>query len=265
MSRISTQEFKLEVPEGHVYARKWSPENPSFDVPLVLLHDSLGSVDLWREFPQSLAKQLSRSVIAYDRLGFGKSAARTTLPSIHFIEEEATDYFPYIKQQLGIDRYLLLGHSVGGAMSINIAARDADCQGVITMAAQAFVEQQTISEIARAKTLFAQPGQLERLQKWHGENARWVLNAWTDVWLNPEFANWSLESSISDVKCPILALHGEEDEYGSVAFPEFIAGKSRGPAAMHVLKQCGHMPHKEKTEEVISSIRDFLGQYSVAA
>lgn len=259
MSRTTIEEVKVEVPGGRVYVKRWTPETASTESPLILLHDSLGSADLWRDFPLMLAENLTRCVVAYDRLGFGKSDARSALPSIEFIEEEAIKYFPAIKAYLSIQHYVLFGHSVGGSMAINIAARDPDCEAVVTVSAQAFVEDLTVKGIKDAQQNFKQLGQLARLEKWHGPKAKWVLQAWTDVWLSPAFANWSLQPSIGRVRCPILAIHGEKDEYGSPAFPKFISENVGGPARMLLLKNCGHMPHKEKTIEVIGAVKDFLG------
>ena len=258
MSSTKIEEFEIEVTGGIIYAKKWTPETTSTDSPLILLHDSLGSVDLWKDFPSELAENLSRCVVAYDRLGFGKSSARDTLPSSDFIEEEAIKFFPAIKEYLSLNKYALSGHSVGGGMAINIAARDTDCEAVVTMSAQAIVEELTVRGIAEAKQMFTQPGQLERLQKWHGDKAKWVLHAWTDVWLSEAFASWSLQSSIGCVRCPVLAIHGENDEYGSLAFPEFISENAGGQADMLILKNCGHMPHNEKPEAVISAVKQFL-------
>lgn len=248
----------VEVPGGHVYVKKWTPVNDSSESPIILIHDSLGSVDLWADFPLVLAESLSRCVVAYDRLGFGKSDARDELPSIKFIEEEAITYFPFIKEYLSIQHYVLFGHSVGGGMAINIASHDPDCDAVVTVSAQAFVEGLTLKGIEASKQMFEQLGQLGRLERWHGKKAKWVLHAWTDVWLSPEFADWSLQQVIGRVHCPVLAIHGENDEYGSSAFPEFISNNVGGPAAKLLLKNCGHMPHKEKTQEVIGAVKEFL-------
>jgi pimeloyl-ACP methyl ester carboxylesterase len=258
MSRIHTEDHRIEVPGGHVHARVWLPEKTVSEVPVVLLHDSLGSVDLWRDFPAILAGALSRTVMAYDRLGFGKSDARHDPPSLNFIEEEAATYFPFVKSGLSISKYILLGHSVGGGMAIHIAARDKDCMGVVTMASQAFVEDLTLRGIEQAKREFEQPGQLERLEKWHGGKAAWVLRAWTDVWLSPDFSTWSLEPCIGKLACPVLAIHGDRDEYGSRAFAESIAGKAKGPSTLLILEDCGHMPHREKTDAVIQAVKHFI-------
>ena len=252
-------EYGIEVPGGNVFARKWTPLTPSSDTPVVLLHDSLGSVGLWREFPVALAEGLSRPVIAYDRLGFGRSDARIQLPGCGFIEEEATLYFPALKKGLSLGAYVLFGHSVGGGMAVNIAARDPDCAAVITESCQALVEDLTIAGIREAQRQFEQPGQMERLEKWHGKKAAWVLSAWTETWLSPEFSNWSLGDCIGKVACPLLAIHGDRDEFGSLAAPKYIASRAGGFSEVLVLTDCGHVPHAEQRDRVIDAVRVFLG------
>jgi pimeloyl-ACP methyl ester carboxylesterase len=258
MNDLLTQSYEIAGPGWKIHAKQWMPAKPSAQIPIVLLHDSLGSVDLWRDFPERLALGLSRSVIAYDRLGFGQSDPRTELPGLDFIAEEAVKYFPVVKKGLSLTRYVLFGHSVGGSMAIEIAARDAGCAAVITMASQAFVEERTAAGIRDAMRVFEQPGQIERLEKWHGAKARWVLRAWSDLWLSPEFAGWSLAERIGQVVCPVLAIHGDRDEYGSIAFPEFIVRGTGGRSQMLILENCGHMPHKEKLAEVVEAVKVFL-------
>jgi pimeloyl-ACP methyl ester carboxylesterase len=175
----------LPVPGGNVFVRRWSLRRSDFP-PIILLHDSLGSVELWRDFPVALANATNREVIAYDRLGFGKSSPRTELPSADFIRDEAETFFPVVRRALGIARFSLFGHSVGAAMALMVAALQGDgCEAVITESAQAFVEPRTLSGIRSAKAEFNDPDQFAKIAKWHGENARWVLDAWTEVWLSP--------------------------------------------------------------------------------
>ena len=143
-------------------------------------------------------------------------------------------------------------------MAINIAANDKECDGLVTLAAQAYVEDITLNGIIQAKKIFAQPGQIARLEKWHPQKASWVLSAWTDRWLDDAFRQWSLDYCIKNVSCPVLAVHGDQDEYGSNGFPEFISSKTSGPATQLILKDCGHVPHKEKTEEVLNAIFAFI-------
>jgi pimeloyl-ACP methyl ester carboxylesterase len=248
----------LDVKGGTVFARRWQPAAVSTGVPLVLLHDSLGCVDLWRDFPGTLARRLGRPVVAYDRLGFGLSSARNQPPGPEFIREEAEEFFPAVLQGLGIAGFALFGHSVGGAMALLAAARAGDrCTAVVSESAQAFVEDRTVAAVRRAKALFQQPEQFERLARWHGAKARWVLDAWTGVWLSPEFAPWSLGPDLPLVGCPVLVLHGDEDEYASARFPQFIRDRVGGPAEMHVLGGCGHVPHRERPDVVTELVARF--------
>jgi pimeloyl-ACP methyl ester carboxylesterase len=258
VSIVTSKELFVDVEGGSIYIKKWIPETLKYTSPIVLMHDSLGCVDLWRNFPEELARSLSCTVIAYDRLGFGRSSVNENTPSVNFVWDEADYYFSHIKSAAQFSTYYLFGHSVGGAMSIGIAATDKECIGVITESAQAFVEKMTIKGIAQAQTLFQDPKQMERLKKWHGNKASWVLSAWVDVWLSAEFSSWSLAPRIGKVTCPVLALHGDRDEYGSTAFPTYIAGNTAGESSIIILENCGHVPHKEKMDDVINYTRLFL-------
>jgi pimeloyl-ACP methyl ester carboxylesterase len=258
MTIVTSKEMFIDVKGGSIYIKKWIPENLKCTSPIVLMHDSLGCVDLWRDFPEELARSLSCVVIAYDRLGFGRSSVNENTPGINFVWDEADFYFSHIKSAAQFSTYYLFGHSVGGGMSIGIAATDNECIGVITESAQAFVEEITIKGIKEAQTLFQSPEQIERLKKWHGNKANWVLSAWIDVWLSAEFLSWSLEPRIGKVTCPVLALHGDRDEYGSTAFPEYIVGNTAGESSMIIIENCGHVPHKEKMDEVINHTKSFI-------
>jgi len=255
----------VQVPGGKVFVRRWTMSHSS-GPPIVLLHDSLGSVDQWRDFPAALARAAHRDVIAYDRLGFGRSTARVERPSIDFISEEARTFFPAIRRALGITRFALFGHSVGGAMALAIAASQSEsCDAVVTEAAQAFVEPRTLAGIRSAKAQFGDPEQFEKLTKWHGDKARWVLDAWTEVWLSPQFSSWELDQHLREVTCPVLAIHGDLDEYGSAEFPRRITSTVKGRAELAILRQCGHVPHRERSEEVLRLTSSLLERSALKA
>lgn len=254
-------ETYLPLEGGRIFVKTWTPDAVSTKVPVLMLHDSLGCVDLWRDFPETLCERLGRTIIAYDRLGFGRSDARTGRPSLRFVEDEAEEIFPQLYTALGLGRFVLLGHSVGGGMATNIAARHSDaCEALITVSAQAFVEERTVAGIARAKQHFEDPAQFARLTRYHGDKARWVLDAWTGTWLSTDFADWSLFDVLPQVTCPVLAVHGESDEYGSHRFPESIAEKASGLASALILENCGHIPHREQPEALLDAIDRFLGR-----
>ncbi|WP_373686032.1 alpha/beta fold hydrolase [Acinetobacter sp. YH12027] len=145
-----------------LYTKAWQPETTDKDAtlaPIILMHDSLGSVDLWRDFPAQLAAESCRTVIAYDRLGFGRSSANPHLLSTDFVYAEARQGFKALLQHYSIQQFIVMGHSVGGGMSVVIATEyQEQCHGLITIAAQYEVEELTLSGIREAKTGFAQPG-----------------------------------------------------------------------------------------------------------
>jgi pimeloyl-ACP methyl ester carboxylesterase len=267
MSLIQSQDLRVATGRGHLFARRWAPGSTAAarSSPVVLFHDSLGSVELWRDFPERLAQATGRQIVAYDRLGFGRSDAFPgTLPA-SFIRDEAIGSFRALREQLGLETFVALGHSVGGCMAVATAAHYPDhCQGLITESAQAFVEPRTLEGIRQARRAFAEPGQLERLQRYHGDKAAWVLSAWIETWLSTAFADWRLDEDLRRVQCPTLALHGDRDEYGSVIHPQRIAEGVAGPATRQVFAACGHVPHREMAEPVLAAIVDWQKAHATA-
>lgn len=250
-------------PRGRLFARSWTPAAADTNAaPLVLLHESLGCVALWRDFPRALAEATGRRVVAYDRLGFGQSDPRDGAMPLDFIADEARHVFPAMLDQLGIDRCALFGHSVGGGMAVHCAAEWPDrCATLITESAQAFVEDRTVQGLHAAQALFTQPAQMARLARYHGDKAPWVLAAWLDTWLSPAFASWTLAEVLPRVTCPVLALHGTDDQYGSLAHPEQIAASVRGPARLTVMPLTGHVPHREHTAHVAATVAAWLREW----
>jgi pimeloyl-ACP methyl ester carboxylesterase len=247
-------------PGGRLFARQWQPEPAGAGLAtVVLLHDSLGCVELWRDFPASLAAATGRRVIAYDRLGFGRSDARIGRPPIDFIAQEASATWPLVRAQLEIGRFAVVGHSVGGGMAVEIAAHEAAaCAAQVTMAAQAVVEDRTLAGLRVARRQFADPAQVERLARYHGDKAAWALDAWLGRWLDPAFAAWTLDTALPRVTCPVLAIHGDQDEYGSAAHPRRIVEGVAGPSRLEMLAGGGHIPYREQPELVTRLIADFL-------
>ncbi len=259
----------VQTPQGRIFVREWTPvgQNPAATptlAPIIMFHDSLGAVSLWRDFPQALSAATGRTVYAYDRLGFGQSDARSDQPSLHFVSEEASKYFPKLREQLGIGHFVVLGHSVGGGMAVcSAAASPDDCDAVITIGAQAFVEECTKQGIREAQSLYSDPTPFSRLARYHGDKTRWVLDAWIESWLHPDFADWSVKEQLAQLRSPTLAIHGELDEYGSAVQPEIISGLSGGkPSRMVLLKGLGHVPYREDQALVVSHIADFLREHA---
>lgn len=222
---------------------------------------------MWRGFPAALGVATGRPVIAYDRLGFGRSDPRSDkLAPADFIADEARSYFPILHEQLGLRKFALFGHSVGGAMAVHCAAQFAsDCVALVTEAAQVFPDNRTLQSIRSAREQFKDNKQLERLKKYHAEKTTWVIEAWTESWLHPDFASWSIATVLSQVVCPVLAIHGIHDEYGTTRHPEMIGQLSSGPSRVEIIPDTYHVPHRERQAMIVSLVADFLSSVQQAS
>ncbi|WP_414475231.1 alpha/beta fold hydrolase [Microvirga sp. M2] len=255
---IEETESWIRIEEGRLFAKSWTPRAPGIEdlAPILLFHDSLGCVELWRSFPKALARATGRRVIAYDRLGFGRSDPYPGQSGSDFIAREARYVVPRLCEQLDVRNFIACGHSVGGGMAVETAARfPARCLALVTIAAQAFVEERTREGIRIAQREFEDPAQLARVAKYHGDKARWAVDTWTGTWLSPEFATWTLDEPLAAVRCPVLAVHGDRDEYGSNEQARRIAA-GRGTA--FILPETGHVPHREQEERLVDVIHRFL-------
>lgn len=264
---ITVTEHWIDAGTGRLYARRWSPgrQKRCDGAVIVLFHDSLGCVELWRDFPARLASVTHRCVVAYDRLGFGRSDPYPGKLSVNFIDDEAATSVPRLLDGLGLETIVPLGHSVGGGMAVaTAAAMSHRCEALVTVSAQTFVEDVTLAGIVAAKRAFQEAGQIERLERYHGPKARWVLEAWIETWLSPVFERWDLEPALRHVRCPTLAIHGDRDEYGTPAHSHRITRLVQGPARAIVLEACGHVPHREKPEAVLDALTRFLTATSLS-
>lgn len=256
---ITAENAWLGVPEGGLAVRTWAPAVAAEMPPIVLLHDSIGCIQLWRDYPQVLSERTGRRVLAYDRLGFGQSSSNPFVIGRGFIEgeyktvERLLDHFE-------LEQCALYGYSVGGSMSLCAAAAlGGRVTHVISEATQSFVEEYTLEGVRKAKDQFSDPALFARLAKYHGEKTQWVLNSWTETWLDPGYRDWSLAPVLPKVACPVLVMHGDRDDYATMAQPELIY--SMVPKCrLEKISECGHMPHREHRETVIGLVTEFLGE-----
>lgn len=241
---------------ARIFVRKW--ESSPDRVPLLLLHDSLGSVELWRDFPRLLVDATGRTVIAYDRLGYGKSDPNPELPDDKVVESES-ETVAQLLDDLDIERFIAFGHSIGGEMALACASRLGErCVAVIAESAQYWLEEDTLAAIRAGRAQFDDPEQLERLRKYHGDKAQWVLDAWAATWLRPSMRDWSILPELPRVQCPLLLIHGDNDGFTSVEQPRRAAELAGGPARVEILAGCGHIPHREQPEVVLKLVAEFL-------
>ncbi len=226
---------------------------------IVFLHDSLGCIELWRDFPQKLAGAADCNFLVYDRLGYGKSdPAPTNERSNNYMELEA-DFLNELLTKLQLKDVVLFGHSDGGSIALIAAGKyPENIQAVIAEAAHIFVEDITLEGIDYAKSSYESLNMAERLAKYHGDKVDFVFSAWTETWMKPEFRSWNIEHFLPNISCPVLFIQGEDDEYGSLDQVNRTLEQVNGSAEKLILPEIGHTPHRESPKEVLERSSVFI-------
>lgn len=253
----------LVTRQGHSleYA-SWPPPAPSAATPILLLHEGLGCVSMWRDFPAALATRTGRRVGAYSRLGHGRSGPRTAPHAAGFIHDEARHVLPEVLDTLGFEQAVLLGHSDGGSIALLFAAwYPTRVTALVLEAPHVFVEPISIASITEMKAAYASTDLPSRLAKHHGTNTEGAFRGWNDIWLHPAFEAWNIEDVLPDVTCPTLVVQGTDDEYGTARQVEAIRQQAGGRVETAWLSACGHSPHRDQPEAVLTSIAAFLGAH----
>ena len=221
---------------------------------LVLLHEGLGSVGLWRDFPQVLRAATGRRVVAFSRFGHGRSDPPRAPRTPAFFHEEAHDVLPALLSQLDAPEPLLVGHSDGASIGLVDAAPHPLC-GLVLLAPHVFLEDSMVAPIHVTRRAFEEGGLRERLAR-HHDDPDAAFHGWCDVWLDPAMRDWSLEPEAAEVAAPTLLIQGAEDEYASLAHLDRIEARVRGPVRRLVVPG-GHSPHLEQAEAVVEAITAF--------
>ncbi len=227
----------------------------------MFLHDSLGSIALWRDFPERLAARLQLDAVVFDRRGYGESspfAPGTRTPE--YLEGEG-DRLGKLLQQLDVLSAVLFGHSDGGSIALIAGALYPDSvRAIITEGAHVFVEARTLEGIRAARETLRTTDLPKKLTRYHGVRTDAVTSAWIDTWLSPEFRDWSIESYLSRIACPTLVIQGAEDEYGTEAQVRAIVDGIAEHGESLIMQGCGHTPHRDAPNMVIEATAQFLEQ-----
>ena len=227
---------------------------------LLFLHEGLGSVSMWRDFPRRLAERTGRRAVAYSRAGFGRSSPRTTAYSPGFMHEEAFHVIPALRSQLGIDKPVLVGHSTGASMALIHAGFDPGTNGVagvVAIAPFTFVEESNLEAIRAARERYAAlRGRLAR----HHDDVDGVFHGWNDLWRDPSFRDWNIDDDLERIRCPILAILGDRDEYCTPAQLERIAARTGQAESIQIVRmpESGHSPQRDEPDAVIDTIVQFI-------
>jgi pimeloyl-ACP methyl ester carboxylesterase len=224
---------------------------------LVLLHEGLGSVRLWRDFPQRLAGATGRRIVAFSRYGHGESDPPVDARTPSFMHEEALEVLPEVLARLGLEAPVLVGHSDGASIALIYAAHH-DPTAVVAIAPHVFVEEFSIEEIRRARERYLNGGLRERMARHHRDPDA-AFFGWNDVWLHPDFPRWSIVEEIAAIEAPLLLIQGERDEYGTMAQLDAIEDAAKAPVA-RVHLDCGHAPPVERPIETVDAITRWIEQ-----
>ncbi|MBF0324827.1 MAG: alpha/beta hydrolase [Alphaproteobacteria bacterium] len=227
---------------------------------LVLLHEGLGSVSLWRDFPDQLAAVTGHPVLAFSRAGYGRSDPVDLPRPLDYMQREGRDVLPGLLDAAGLDRVVLVGHSDGASIALVHAGSSAGTrvEKVVVMAPHTFVEPICLTSIRAAREAYLNSDLRDRLQRHHGANTDCAFWGWNDSWLAPDFVHWDIRGFLPAVGVPVLVIQGQDDEYGTILQVDAIRGAVPGGAATLLLPDCGHSPHRDQPGAVLAAIGAFL-------
>jgi pimeloyl-ACP methyl ester carboxylesterase len=255
---------------GRRLETEWLGPGPAAAPTLVFLHDGQGCVDTWRDFPAALAAATGCGALVYSRAGYGGSEALPGPWPASFMHDAALAALPEVIAALGVRDGFLVGHSDGASISLIYAAATAGAgagvagvvggwlRGMALEAPHVFVEPVCLESIAKLPALYRQPDLWRRMVRVHGANAQACAESWAEVWLRPEFRSWSIEDLLPRVRCPVLAIQGDQDAYGTLDQLRAVAAGCGGPTETLVLPGCGHTPHHQQREATLAAMSGFL-------
>jgi pimeloyl-ACP methyl ester carboxylesterase len=226
---------------------------------LVFLHEGLGSSRRWREFAARLAAATGHRALVYDRYGYGQSdVLREARRTVKYMHDEALLALPDVIRKLGIERPILVGHSDGASIALIYAGAGGDVAGVAAMAPHVFIEPVCLFSIRKATQAFETTDLAEKLAR-HHTDARKTFYGWAGVWLDPDFTAWDIrEDYLPTVRCPVLAIQGHDDEYGTMAQLDEIGRRVGGRCELLKLAQCGHSPFRDQPAQTLAAVTRFV-------
>jgi len=249
-------DFFIPCVGQNLFVRRWTNLSASNQPAIILLHEGLGCTAMWKQFPDRLSAALSLNVYAYDRRGYGKSGNVKEKRQPDYMHVEAAVFLPLVLDAFPEKEFILLGHSDGG--SIALMCLHPKVKAVITMAAHVMVEDITIAGIKQAALPETKEFVISKLEKYHGGFAKEVFNRWVDIWLSPEFRNWDIRPELRLLTCPVLAIQGSDDEYGSVQQLLDVKQHSQCTCRLAMFPNAGHSVHRDAESTLLYEINAFL-------
>ena len=248
---------KIEI-DGAVLETACHGSGPMTGPTIIMLHEGLGCVDLWRGFPKALAEATGYGVFVWSRAGYGRSSLCELPRPLDYMSSEALDVLPRVLDIVGVERCILLGHSHSATIAAIYggSAEDFRVRGLILMAPHFFTEEQGLTAIADAKSAYENGGLRDKLAKYH-DNPDVAFCGWNNAWLDPDFRSWNVAEVIDYLRIPVLAIQGANDDYGTLAQIEEIKNRIYSPLDVEVLQDCGHAPHLEQPERTLAVVQEF--------
>jgi pimeloyl-ACP methyl ester carboxylesterase len=273
---------------------RWIGPQPAEAPTIVFLHEGLGCVRMWRNFPDRVASETGCGALVYSRKGYGLSDPVRGPRPVRFMHDEALQILPLVIERFKLSDVILFGHSDGASIALIYAGMyPGSVRGLVLEAPHVFVEPVCIESISQVAKQFGSnqtaaghtqdqepssqgpriegstfercdtheeeiAGLRNKLARYHGDNTESMFKTWTEVWLNPEFRQWNIEEYLPRIEAPMLVIQGEEDEYGTLKQVDAIVTQARGPVESLVLAGCGHSPHRDQPEPVMSSTLRFV-------
>jgi pimeloyl-ACP methyl ester carboxylesterase len=238
---------------------QWVGASESAHPVVVFLHEGLGSIAMWKDFPQQFCERNGFTGLVFSRYGYGNSTPRPADErwTVAFMHAQAHEVLPKLFSALGIVKPWLFGHSDGGSIALLHAARfPQGVSGIVVAAPHIFVEDVSVNSIRQARETYLSSDMRSKLGRYHADpdSAFW---GWNDIWLDPAFRAWNIEEELANITCPVLAVQGEDDEYGTL---EQIRGiRRKAPQTrLLILPECGHSPHRDQPEALMKEAARFI-------
>ncbi len=226
-----------------------------------MLHEGLGCVALWRDFPQKLTEATGLGVFAFSRAGYGASDPAPLPRPLDYMTREARETLPPLFDAIGLKRGVLLGHSDGASIAAIYAGsvEDFRVRGLVLIAPHVFTEESGLASIAAARVAYETGDLRARLAKYH-RNVEVAFRGWNDAWLDPGFKSWNIADAVDYWRVPALVLQGDADPYGTLAQVREIETRSYAPVDVEILEGCGHAPHLERADATLAAVADFCAR-----
>jgi pimeloyl-ACP methyl ester carboxylesterase len=256
---IEHVEVQIKVDGRRIEAVRYGPSSDRAPT-LVLLHEGLGCVAMWRDFPQNLAARSGYGVFVFSRPGYGRSDPVPLPRPLSYMHDEALKVLPQVLDQAGIKKTILIGHSDGASIATIYAGgcQDFRVRGLALMAPHFFVEDISIKSIAAAKVAYDTGDLRERLRRYHGDNVDIAFRGWNDAWLDPAFRSWRIDDYVAHIRVPILIVQGSNDQYGTLAQAELAERDAYSPVDSVILDRCGHSPQVDQPTATLDALAEFV-------